>query len=145
QAALLQLSYQCREGGVDRSTERLGAIEVVLVRVPAVRVDLDEGNAGLDESPGEQAALAEGSAAVAVADAVLFLADVERLQPRTADHLRGAGVEVAMILNQFRAAGLGEVLFEVLHQVDATAEPLLADAARQDDIARHLRRIADHE
>src|SRR5262249_61601597 len=93
----------------------------------------------------QQSAVAEWSAAVPGAEGSLLLTDVERRQPRTEHHLRRARVEMAMVLDQLCPAGLREILFEVLQQIDTAAEALVADAARQLDIARHLRRIADHE
>src|SRR5437899_2298581 len=64
----------------------LQAVEVVLVRVPAADagriIDANEAHAGLDEAAGQQARLAVGGAAVAVADAVRLAVDVEGLLRR---------------------------------------------------------------
>ena len=47
--------------------------------VPAAVIHRDKGDARLDESPGEQAALAETAPAILLADRLLFAMNVERL------------------------------------------------------------------
>src|SRR5262249_1785092 len=70
---------------------------------------------------------------------------VECLEARTEDHLRGALVDGAMLRDARGAAGFGEVLLQVLQQIEPARETLLADAARQFDIGRHLRGVLDDE
>ena len=50
-----------------------------------------------------------------------------------------------MVLDARPAARLGEVFFQVLQQAEATLEALGVEAAGQLGVARHLRRIGDHE
>ena len=76
QAAVLEVGQQRRERGVERTAELLHAVEVVLVRVPAVERDFDERHAALDQPPREQTALAEQVAAVGVADLGLLVLEV---------------------------------------------------------------------
>src|SRR5262249_39754934 len=86
QAALVEVGDQGRQAGVEHGGGLgLHARAQADVDVPAVvvavgdlgPVDLDEARAGLDEAAGQQAALAEGGAAVAVARLGLLLAQVE--------------------------------------------------------------------
>ena len=64
-------------------------LEVLLVRVPAGVVDGDIGHAALDEPPGQQARLPELVAAVAVAELVLLLRQVEDLAGIAEDQVVG--------------------------------------------------------
>ena len=48
-APLFQVGHQGRKGGVNRLAQRLGAVEVVVVRVPVAVADLDEGHTRLDQ------------------------------------------------------------------------------------------------
>src|SRR5581483_4227189 len=69
-AALTQIAHQGSKSWIDAFAQRLGAAEIVLMGIPAVRFDFDKGNAGLDQATREQAALAERAAAIAIAGGV---------------------------------------------------------------------------
>ena len=64
-------------------------LEMLLVRVPALVVDGDVGDAALDQPPRHQAGLAEGVAAVTVAQVVLLLRQVEDLAGVAEDQVVG--------------------------------------------------------
>ena len=65
-------------------------LEVLLVGVPAALVvDGDVRDAAFDQAPGHQAGLAEGVAAVAVAQVVLLLGEVEDLAGVAEDQVVG--------------------------------------------------------
>ena len=77
-AALGQVVEQGADGLIDDRQVLAQPLEVVGVRVPADRlVDGDEAHARLDQPPGQQQPLAELVAAVAVAQLVRLLVDVE--------------------------------------------------------------------
>ena len=65
---LLQIVDQGGECRVNLLGELADLLVVLLVSVPAVGADLDEGDPGLDQPAGQQAALAERIAAVGVAE-----------------------------------------------------------------------------
>ena len=80
QAAPVQVEDQRRQSLVEvRAFVALKGLEDVRVVVPPAAVAGDERDAGLDEPPRQQQALAEVVAAVEVARAVGFLRYVERL------------------------------------------------------------------
>ena len=64
-------------------------LEILLVRVPALVVDRDVGNAVLDQPPRHQARLPERVAAIAVAQFLLFLREVEQFAFVAEDQLVG--------------------------------------------------------
>ena len=82
----LQVGRPARRTRVDLPGELGDPLLVLLVGVPAVRADLDEGHARLDEPAGEQAALAERVAAVGVTERRRLFVEVERLHPGREDH-----------------------------------------------------------
>src|SRR5215469_15036769 len=92
----MKVGDQRRDGPVERRQQPfLQLAEVVAVRVPAAPgLDGNEGYPRLDETPGEQAALAQVVAAVFLAQLVAFLLDVEGL-PRfvAGDQLQGVRIE----------------------------------------------------
>ena len=67
QAALFRSAIRVAQAGIERLAELLHLLEVVVVRVPTAEDDLDERHAALHQAPGQQTALAEEIAAVAVA------------------------------------------------------------------------------
>ena len=77
QAAAVHVLDQGREALVELGQLLVQALEDLGVMVPAAVVDGDEAHAALDQPPGQQAALAEGVAAVAVAQLVALLLDGE--------------------------------------------------------------------
>src|ERR1700730_2730391 len=85
QSTIGQIGDESREAGVEDRAQRLDGFEVFDVRIPTERTssigerDFDEGNAALDQSAGEQTALAELIAAVLRAQALRFFVEVEGL------------------------------------------------------------------
>src|SRR5262249_14200110 len=98
-----------------------------------------------DKPAGQQAALPERRPAVAVADRVLLLVQIERLEPGAQDYLRGVGIKPLMLFDALLAARLGEIVFEVLEQVEPPAKPLGIDATGQLHVTRQLIGIGDDE
>ena len=92
-APLLQVGDQGGEPRVDLVGQLADLLVVLLVGVPAVGADLDEGDAGLDQPAGQQAALAERGPAVGVAERLGLLIEVERLHVGREDHLGGLAVK----------------------------------------------------
>src|SRR5438105_720766 len=117
------------------SRKRRRFFEVVLVRVPTVRFDLDERDTGFDQPPGKQATLPERRTAVAVADGVFFVGQVERLQPRTQYQLRRALIHRPVIFDLVARPRLGEIGLQVFEQTEPAVEALAVDAAGQFDVA----------
>ena len=117
----------------------------LLVRVPAVRADLDERDPRLDQPAGQQAALAERVPAVGVA---------ERWGPRPpgrtpSSGARGpcrpsAGRAAWWSLDAVGAAGLREArVLERLQQAQPPREAVAGTGQR--DVGRGLVRVLDHE
>ena len=123
QAALGEIAEECRERLVEpRRVAVLHDLEVAVVVVPAAvarvlfgldviaPVHLHERHAGLDESPGEQARLAEARAAVAIDRRGLLLREIERGRGRRrCEHFERAQpvlVELAR-LRELRGSTLG--------------------------------------
>lgn len=80
QSPLVKVFHQCCEGRVElRQQDLLATIEVVGVRVPDCpgRIDGHEACAALHQPSGQQAALADGGAAVPVAQGLGLIRDVE--------------------------------------------------------------------
>ncbi len=88
-ALLFQIGDQGCESRVNLLGQLAHAVVVLLVRVPAVGPDLDEGHARLNQATSEQAALAERGAAIRVAKRFGFPVQVERAHIGRKDHLRG--------------------------------------------------------
>ena len=106
--------------------------EVLLVRVPALVVDGDVGNAALDQSPGHQARLAEGVAAVAVAKVVFLLRQIEHLAGVAQDQVVGLLLRV-FVGGELGVAGQGMAeRVELFQQVAAVLLPLVGDALGHD-------------
>src|SRR5262249_32167933 len=85
-----QVFHQRRPRRVEDAAQTLNLLEVVVVRVPAAQRHLDERHTALDEPARQQAALAEQAAAVALAQAVRLLGQVERPGRRVAAQAGGA-------------------------------------------------------
>ena len=66
------------DGPLEDGQPLVARLEDADVMVPAAFVERDERHAGLDQPAGQQAALADGRAAVRLADGVRLAADVER-------------------------------------------------------------------
>src|SRR5207237_9664206 len=123
--------------------EFLHVFEVILVRVPAERAveagsigmrDLDEGYAVLDQPPGEQAALAEETAPVGIADRFRLLTQVERLGGRRAHERHGTLVGRAMAKGRGARAGGDELLLHLLQKLRARRGTPGGHAAGQREI-----------
>ena len=78
-AALLQVGDQGCEPWIDLGGVLADPFVVLLVGVPAVGADFDEGDARLHEPAGKQASLAERRSPVGVAERVGFFVEVGRL------------------------------------------------------------------
>ncbi len=95
------------------------------VHVPAARGDLHERDARLHQPAGQQAALAEGVAAVGVAEGRVFLLQVERLHPGREDHVRRLLVQRRVIRHPIRASRAGEpVALQGTQQSQPAGEPV---------------------
>ena len=141
QAAVLQVGHQRRPGGVERRAEGLHLVEVVLVRVPAAEGDLDEGHVALDQAAGQEAALAELVAAVAVAQRRGLLFEIERLR-RLRTHQTHGPVVGGLVAVRAQAGAAGhEVALQRLQQADAGFVLFAADARRQVEVLHGQRRL----
>ncbi len=82
QSAVVDILGQRRHGAIEFGQQFVFELgEVVAVRVPAAAgLNLHERDAGLDEPPGQQAALAQVVAAVVVAQPSIFGSDVKGLR-----------------------------------------------------------------
>ena len=89
QAALGQILQQRRHAFVHFRQLPAHDLEVLLVRVPALVVDRDVGHAVFDQPPRHQAGLPERVAAVAVAQVVLLLRQIEHLAGVAEDQFVG--------------------------------------------------------
>src|SRR5947199_310417 len=83
-AALTQLVDQRCERRIRLLAQRPRAIEVVLMRIPAVQLHFDKRDAGFDKAPGKQTTLAEGVAAIAIAHGRRLLRQIEGAELRAA-------------------------------------------------------------
>ena len=108
-------------------------LEVLLVRVPALVVDGDVGHAALDQPPRHQAGLPERVAAVALAQLVLLLREVEHLAGVAEDQV------VGLLLGLSRApSSCGVAWHGVLERVQLVQQlapvplPLVGDALGDD-------------
>src|SRR5262249_34983932 len=112
------------------------AAEVVLVRVPGAGVQGDEADACLDESPGEQAGLAVGVAAVAVADTIRFEVETEgTLGGWRGDEVVGLLIEAGALADDLgRPVVLSLPAVERFEHGAATGRPRDADCVGDGDI-----------
>src|SRR5207253_1335062 len=139
--------------GVAEGAEQVGDRHRPILRRGAVRRAGADDPAALDPGAGQRyreaarVVIAAGVAvdprrppelapAMAGAEAVLLLRRVDRLGAGAHHQPGGPAVDVAVVLDEPGPAGLSEFLLEVLHQCDALAEAVLADAARQGDVGR---------
>ena len=81
--------------------ELLDALEVILMGVPAGQRDLDEGDAGFDKPPRQQAAVAEATGAVGFARRGRLLRQVERLGFFRLHERDGASIDRLVIRTGF--------------------------------------------
>ncbi len=133
QAMLVQIQQQHGQALVQLRALPAHRLEVILVRIPAAGViDDNIGDAGFDHAPGGQAVLAEGVAAIAVAQFRLLLGEIEHLAAFTQN-------QVIRLLSGFvssrdlRAGGHG-----IAHRVHAGEQfaplllPIVGDAPGDD-------------
>src|SRR5436309_1918769 len=137
QAALMEVLQQ-RGIAIVQGTEQMlpELLEVVGMSIPATHGHGDEPHARLDQPPGQQAALAKGSAAVPVPRLVRLLGDVERLlRLRGADHVVGPVIE--RIAGRLYSGALEplESAVQRLEQRPPAVEALHRDLRRQRDVA----------
>ncbi len=145
QATFFQIGDQRGECRIDTAGHSLHAVEVVLMRVPAGRLDLDERDSLFDQPSSQQAALAEVRTAVPVAGAVFFLGEIKRLQPRAQDHPLCIAEENLVVADMGLAICFGEVGLQILQQVVPPRETIGRDAGRQFDVVRRFRGIKNGE
>ncbi len=117
-AALLEIGNQSCERFVDGFGQLGGAAEIVLVGIPPVEYDFDKGDAGFNETTGEQAAGTEVRFAIGRTHTVGFFRQVESFHVGTGNHFHRALVELLMLgrfVGELAVAGRG---FELIEQVE---------------------------
>ena len=97
-----------------------------VVHVPAAGAHFDEAHASLDETAGEEAALAE-AIAVEVAGGLVFLGDVERFEVLAREQVHGFVVELGVGLHFAALVLVAEGGVELVHERDALLEHRLAE------------------
>ena len=117
-----QVVHQRRPAGVEGLRQAGHALEILVVRVPALQADLHERHAGLHQPPGQEAALAKRRAAVSIAQLRRFVVQVEHARRLRSHEAQGMVVAGAVRLGRSVGPGGGEVPVHLLQQADAGVE-----------------------
>src|SRR5690606_29369135 len=105
------------------------ADEDVVVHVPSAVADFDGAHAVLDEAAGEKTALPEGIVAVALADELVLLPEVEGLEILALHDADGVVVHLGVGADLLHVVALVELGVELAREGEALVEGLLLQVA----------------
>ncbi len=140
QAARVQFGQQRSPGRVEHGAQVFDAVEIVGVRVPSNGIDAAERDfhkryALFDQSPREQATLAEAIASVRRADVVGLLVEIKNLGRLAAHQLDGP--LVGGLVAEGRRSGMiaDKAIVEPMEQAQAFLDGIAGDAFRRSQVA----------
>jgi hypothetical protein len=151
QAPLFEVAKERGGARIEHRHQPLRSLEVVLVRVPTVERDFDEGDAHLDEAARREASAPEIVIAVRGARLLWFALDVERAELGRLHHLDGAVVHRASGFHFGVARFVGERRLERCEKLLSVLEAIAIDHRGKIDVVGRLagakdeRRVLDAE
>src|SRR5258708_20727908 len=121
------------------------------MQVPAAQVHFDASDTRFDESPGQQAAVAEAVLAVFIAEAGFLTLQVEHFSFFGSDQLEGLVIDVAVSAGRLTMLGFGEAVLDREKETTAAKNALfffsvfMGKHFRSADIVRRLAGVLHRE